>query len=236
MAGGLWWLLLSALALQCCSSSSSAIRSPLGFLPPPSPPSPSVLLRGHHRKHLIDWNDPIAKRRGYRKFLKDKPIHRIYNRSIPYLRTLTRTQIDQMVVDVRHEQWINRIRLNGRHEDYSKVYERDLRELLSKLYLVATERFQGLNMPKASAHEVEQEEERIRLVACSEREGTARDWNGGVGNHFGRAGFIGGKSASSEFGPGPTGYNVDVRAVEEARIKEVDNQWFYGGSGKRHFD
>eukprot|EP00922_Rhytidocystis_sp_ex-Travisia-forbesii_P021460 GHVS01031434.1.p1 GENE.GHVS01031434.1~~GHVS01031434.1.p1 ORF type:complete len:228 (-),score=49.24 GHVS01031434.1:65-748(-) len=206
------------------------------FLSPPVCPPPPLVMFGHRRKHMVDWNDPIDKRRAYRKFLKDKPIHRIYNRSEPYLRTLTRPQIDQMVVDVRHEQWMNRIRLNGRHEDYSKVYERDLRELLSKLYSVATEKFQGRNMPKASAREVAEEEERIRLVCLSEKEGTARMCNGGEGNHFGRSGFIGGKAGSGErWGPGPAGYNVDVRAVEEERRKEIENQWFYGGSGKRHF-
>eukprot|EP00922_Rhytidocystis_sp_ex-Travisia-forbesii_P021878 GHVS01032048.1.p1 GENE.GHVS01032048.1~~GHVS01032048.1.p1 ORF type:complete len:282 (-),score=105.25 GHVS01032048.1:191-1036(-) len=213
------------------SPSPSSPSSPSSSSPSPSSPSRSSLLA---RKHLVDFNDPISKRRGYRKLLKDQPIHRIYNRSLPYLRTLARPLIDQMVVDVRHEQWLNRIRLNGRHEDYSKVYERDLRSLLSKLYLVATEQHRGVNMPRATAHEVAQEEQRIRLVARSEQEGRAREGNGGVGNHFGRSGFIGGRTAG-QFGPGPAGYFVDLHAVEEERRKEVDNQWFYGGSGKKHF-
>eukprot|EP00922_Rhytidocystis_sp_ex-Travisia-forbesii_P072335 GHVS01107854.1.p1 GENE.GHVS01107854.1~~GHVS01107854.1.p1 ORF type:complete len:276 (-),score=42.27 GHVS01107854.1:268-1095(-) len=238
-------------ATTCCTPTASCFLLAVHFTPSRRPVNSaasfhplsfsscsscsSVILFGGP-KNLIDWNDPIDKRRGYRKVLKNKPIHRIYNRSIPYLRTLERSQIDQMVVDVRHEQWMNTIRLNGRHEDYSKIYERDLRDLLSKLYLVATEKFMGLNMPKATPESVEQEEERIRLVANSEQTGKARESNGGSGNHFGRSGFIGGKGVSSEFGPGPTGYNVDVREVEENRKRELGEQWFYGGNGKRHFN
>lgn len=216
----------------------------------------------HGRKRLADFNDPVAKRKLYQKVLKNKPIYRIYNHTLPYLRRVKQDHLYQLIVDVRHELWMSEIRKNGRHKDYSKIYERELKDMRAKLYGVIHERALGLNVVFATDDEFRAEDDRIAMIRQSEKEGTARNyWNGGEGgqgeeegnnhhnnHHYGSSGFLGDGGVGGQgrvvLGPitnkGLTDHDEAAGAVVVPPWQNNPNvpdgtDWFYGGVGRRTY-